>query len=125
MSDFQDPLSSTFKRFFDSEKSSGVLILFCTLCSLSLANSLLAETYLDFWRLHVLGMSIEHWVNDGLMAIFFLFIGLELERELYSGELSDFRNALLPIFAASGGIALPALIRRPLKIRFHQFGAIS
>jgi len=110
MSDFQDPLSSTFKRFFDSEKSSGVLILLCTLCSLSLANSLFSETYLNFWRLHVLGMSIEHWVNDGLMAIFFLFIGLELERELYSGELSDFRNALLPIFAASGGIVLPALI---------------
>jgi len=110
MSDFKDPLSSTFKRFFDSEKSSGVLILLCTLCSLSLANSLFSETYLNFWRLHVLGMSIEHWVNDGLMAIFFLFIGLELERELYSGELSDFRNALLPIFAAHGGIVLPALI---------------
>ena len=115
MSDFQDPLSSTFKRFFDSEKSSGVLILLCTLCSLSLANSLFSETYLNFWRLHVLGMSIEHWVNDGLMAIFFLFIGLELERELYSGELSDFRNALLPIFAASGGIALPALIHFALN----------
>lgn len=55
-------------------------------------------------------MSVEHWVNDALMAVFFLLIGLELERELYNGELSDFRNALLPIFAAIGGIYLPALI---------------
>jgi NhaA family Na+:H+ antiporter len=115
MSGIQDPLSSTFKRFFDSEKSSGVLILLCTLFSLSIANSFFGETYLDFWRRRILGLSIEHWINDGLMAIFFLFIGLELERELYSGELSDFRNALLPIFAASGGIAIPALIHLGLN----------
>jgi len=55
-------------------------------------------------------LSVEHWVNDGLMAIFFLMIGLELEREIYAGELSDFRSALLPIFAAIGGVAVPALI---------------
>jgi NhaA family Na+:H+ antiporter len=55
------------------------------------------------------GMTISYWVNDGLMAVFFLLIGLELKRELYKGELSDFKNALLPIFAAFGGIALPAL----------------
>ncbi len=56
------------------------------------------------------GLSVEHWINDGLMAVFFLLIGLELEREFYEGELSDFKNALLPIFAAIGGILLPALI---------------
>lgn len=56
------------------------------------------------------GLSIEHWINDGLMAVFFLFVGLELERELYNGELSDIRNALLPIFAAIGGIVVPASI---------------
>jgi NhaA family Na+:H+ antiporter len=60
--------------------------------------------------MYVGGLSLEHWVNDALMAVFFLFIGLELERELYVGELSDFRNALLPIFAAIGGICLPALL---------------
>jgi NhaA family Na+:H+ antiporter len=108
-------LQTFLKRFFDSEKSSGVLILLCTLFSLSIANSFFGETYLDFWRRRILGLSIEHWINDGLMAIFFLFIGLELERELYSGELSDFRNALLPIFAASGGIAIPALIHLGLN----------
>jgi NhaA family Na+:H+ antiporter len=56
------------------------------------------------------GLSLEHWINDALMAVFFLLIGLELERELYSGELSDFRQALLPIFAALGGVIVPALI---------------
>jgi NhaA family Na+:H+ antiporter len=106
----QSPLSNTFMRFFDSEKSSGVLILAFTLISLAIANSPFGEQYIHFWHFHILGLSIEHWVNDGLMAIFFLFIGLELERELYSGELSDFRKALLPIFAAAGGIILPALI---------------
>lgn len=116
MVNFQRPLSTTFKRFFNSEKSSGILILLCTLVSLAIANSPLSEPYLHFWHLQILGLSVEHWVNDGLMAIFFLFIGLELERELYSGELSDFKNALLPIFAAAGGIALPALIHFGLNM---------
>jgi NhaA family Na+:H+ antiporter len=97
-------------RFFDSEKSGGILILAFTLLSLAIANSPIGEDYIHFWHFHIFGLSIEHWVNDGLMAIFFLFIGLELEHELYSGELSDFRKALLPIFAAAGGIIIPALI---------------
>ena len=105
----------TFNRFFDSEKSGGMLIIFCTLFSLVITNSLFGEQYLYFWHLHFLGLSVEQWINDGLMAIFFLLIGLELERELYSGELSDWRNALLPIFAAAGGIAFPALIHFSLN----------
>ncbi|HXG83098.1 MAG TPA: Na+/H+ antiporter NhaA [Pyrinomonadaceae bacterium] len=60
--------------------------------------------------MYVGGLSVEHWINDGLMAIFFLLIGLELKRELRNGELSNFKNALLPIFAAVGGLAFPALI---------------
>ena len=116
MVNFQRPLSATFKRFFNSEKSSGILILLCTLVSLAIANSPLSEPYLHFWHLQILGLSFEQWVNDGLMAIFFLFIGLELERELCSGELSDIKNALLPIFAAAGGIALPALIHFSLNM---------
>ena len=110
------PFSATFERFFNSEKSSGILILLCTLVSLSIANSSFGEPFLHFWHLPILGMSIEEWVNDGLMAIFFLLIGLELERELYSGELSDFKSALLPIFAAVGGIALPAFIHFGLNM---------
>jgi NhaA family Na+:H+ antiporter len=109
-------LSSTFKNFFNSEKSSGIVILFCTLISISVANSIFGDEYLNFWRIQILGLSIEHWVNDGLMAVFFLFIGLELERELYSGELSDFKIALLPLLAAVGGIFFPALIHFYLNI---------
>jgi NhaA family Na+:H+ antiporter len=63
----------------------------------------------------VAGLSVEHWINDGLMAVFFLLIGLELERELYVGELADFRSALLPIVAAAGGVAVPALIHFALN----------
>jgi Na+:H+ antiporter, NhaA family len=101
-------LTSTFTEFFQSEKVAAGLLLVCTLISLSVANSYLGSSYLSFWQTPVLGLSLEHWVNDALMAIFFLLIGLELERELYVGELSDLRNALLPIFAAIGGIVAPA-----------------
>lgn len=103
-------LSNTFRRFFQSEKAGGVLLLVCTIISLILANSPVGDQYLHFWHLKVAGLSVEHWINDALMAIFFLLIGLELERELYNGELSSLRNALLPIVAAAGGIAAPALI---------------
>ncbi|HZH30531.1 MAG TPA: Na+/H+ antiporter NhaA [Pyrinomonadaceae bacterium] len=106
----QRRLSKSFKRFFDSEKSSGILLIICTVLSLLLANSRFGANYLSIWHVYLGGLSVEHWVNDALMAIFFLFIGLELERELYNGELSNFRNALLPIFAAVGGICLPASI---------------
>ena len=102
--------SNTFKHFFDSEKSSGIVLIICTLVSLLIANSAFGTNYLGIWSSYLLGLPIEHWVNDGLMAIFFLLIGLELERELYNGELSSFKNALLPVIAALGGIVCPALI---------------
>jgi NhaA family Na+:H+ antiporter len=108
-------LSKTFKNFFDSEKSSGVLLIVCTIISLFITNSIFGANYLSFWHVYFGGLSLEHWVNDALMAIFFLFIGLELEREMYVGELSEFRNALLPIVAAIGGICLPALIHLVLN----------
>ena len=86
------------------------MLIACTVISLLLANSPVGDSYLSMWQIKVAGLTIEHWVNDGLMAIFFLLIGLELERELYNGELSNFQNALLPIVAAIGGICAPALI---------------
>ena len=110
MTVIQRALSRTFTRFFESKKAGGIVLIACTIISLLLANSPLGADYLHVWHMQVLGMSVEHWVNDGLMAIFFLLIGLELERELYNGELSDIRNAMLPILAAAGGIAVPALI---------------
>ncbi|BDT61296.1 Na(+)/H(+) antiporter NhaA [Massilia varians] len=103
-------LSATFKQFAHSGKAGAVLLILCTLASLIIANSPWGKGYLGFWHQYVGGLSIEHWVNDALMAIFFLLIGLELERELYNGELSDIRNAMLPIMAAVGGLTIPALI---------------
>ena len=106
----QQHLSDTFNKFFASEKSSGILLILCTVASLLMANFSISATYLSVWQGYVGGLSVEHWINDGLMAIFFLLIGLELERELYSGELAQVKNALLPIFAAIGGMVVPALI---------------
>jgi Na+:H+ antiporter, NhaA family len=106
----QRKLSRTYKEFFDSEKASGIVLIICTIISLAITNSVLGANYLSIWHADVGGLSVEHWINDGLMAIFFLFIGLELKRELYNGELSDLKNALLPIFAALGGIVVPALV---------------
>lgn len=111
-------LSKLFVEFFESEQASGIVLIFCTLTSILIANSLIGHGYQEFWHTKVgfeiggltLKYSVEHWVNDGLMAIFFLLIGLEMERELYIGELSDLKNATLPIFAAIGGMAIPALI---------------
>ena len=111
----EKPLSATFKQFIHSGKAGAVLLILCTVASLVIANSAWGEGYLAFWHRHVVGLSIEHWVNDALMAIFFLLIGLELERELYNGELSNIRNALLPMIAAAGGIAVPALIHFTLN----------
>jgi len=111
----QQRLSVTFKDFVDSEKSGGILLIVCTVVSLLIANSSYGINYLHFWHTYIGGLSVEHWINDGLMAIFFLLIGLELERELYNGELSNLRNALLPILAAVGGIIVPALIHFSLN----------
>lgn len=108
-------LSATFQRFFHSEKSSGILLILCTIASLLITNSPQGAAYLGFWQIPLAGLAIDLWINDALMAIFFLLIGLELERELYSGELSNFRNALLPIFAALGGVLTPALIHFSLN----------
>jgi NhaA family Na+:H+ antiporter len=115
MADIQTKLSKTFNDFFESEKSGGIFLILCTIVSLVIANSSLGPAYLDFWHAKFAGLSVEHWVNDALMAVFFLFVGLELERELYNGELSNFKNALLPIFAAVGGIGVPALIHFTLN----------
>jgi NhaA family Na+:H+ antiporter len=111
----QRNLSDMFQSFFDSEKASGILLIVCTVASLLITNSSGGADYLSWWQTRAGGLSLEHWINDALMAIFFLLIGLELERELYTGELSNLQNALLPIFAAIGGIAAPALIHLSLN----------
>lgn len=109
-------LTKLFIEFFRSEQASGIILILCTAASIVIANTSIGNGYLDFWHTKIgiewgdilLKQSVEHWINDGLMAIFFLLIGLEIERELYIGELSSWKNASLPALAAVGGMALPA-----------------
>lgn len=103
-------LAKLFNEFFYSEKASGVILIFVTAVSLVLANSAWQSGYINFWNADIGGHSIVHWINDGLMTIFFLLIGLELEREIYTGQLSNLKNASLPIFAAIGGMIVPVVI---------------
>lgn len=103
-------LTQYFKNFFHSSQSSGVILIACVIFSLMIANSSMGD---DFQNLldHQLGAySVSVWINDGLMAIFFLLVGLEIKREIVEGELSNVRNASLPIVAALGGMVVPALI---------------
>jgi NhaA family Na+:H+ antiporter len=110
--------STLFQEFFHSEQASGIVLLVCTAAALALANSPFGQGFIDFWHIKVgfevgelhLRYSLDHWINDGLMAVFFLLIGLEIERELHIGELSSPKNALLPIVAALGGMLIPALL---------------
>jgi Na+:H+ antiporter, NhaA family len=101
-------ISKLFVAFFESERAGGLILIACTITSLALANSFLGSSYSHFWHTDFGGQSIEYWINDGLMTIFFLLIGLELEREVYIGELSTLKNALLPLFGALGGMLVPA-----------------
>lgn len=101
-------ISKLFKDFIESEKTGGIVLFVCAVISLVLANSSFGNDYIDFWKTNIANHHLDHWINDGLMAIFFLLIGLELEREVYVGELSNTRNALFPIFAAIGGMFIPA-----------------
>ncbi len=103
-------LTKLFSEFFESEKAGGIILVIMTIISLAAANSAWQISYINFWNYNIGGHSLAHWINDGLMAIFFLLIGLELEREIYQGELSDIKNASLPIFAAVGGMIFPASI---------------
>lgn len=92
-----------FKDFFESEKSGGLALIFCTALSLVLANLFPHSGYVSLWH-------DIHWINDGLMTIFFLLIGVELKRELTTGELSHMKQAALPAVAALGGMVVPAVI---------------
>jgi len=101
-------MTKLFNEFFESEKAGGIVLIFATLVSLVLANSGWQDSYNGFWQQDLGDHTLVQWINDGLMSIFFLLIGLELERELYKGELSSLKNASFSIFAALGGMLVPA-----------------
>ncbi len=109
-------LSKYFQQFFHSSKSSGIVLIICVMVSLIIANTSLSEGFQTLLNSKLgtdifhLNYSVSVWINDGLMAIFFLLVGLEIKRELVEGELSDIKKASLPIFAAIGGMLVPALI---------------
>lgn len=107
-----------FRNFLRVEASGGILLLFFTVVALVWANSIWGNYYNEFLNYHLtigigdfeLSKSLLHWINDGLMAIFFFVVGLEIKRELVAGELSSFKQASLPIAAAIGGMLVPALL---------------
>ncbi len=99
-----------FNNFFKSEASGGILLMLVTVLALFTANSPAAPIYFDTLQAYVGGLSLHHWINDGLMALFFLLVGLEIRRELGGGELSTWPRRILPGVAALGGMIAPALI---------------
>lgn len=103
-------LTNLYKDFFKSEQSSGLILLACTLFSLVLSNTSFQAYYFSILNMSIFGNTLTHWVNDGLMTFFFLLIGLELEREFYIGELSNLKNAVLPLVGALGGMLVPAFV---------------
>lgn len=105
----------TLRRFMESEKSGGLTLIVCTLISILLANSSIGEGYRGIWGFHAGSHTVAEWINDGLMAIFFLLVGLELIQEIYEGELSNIKRAMLPISGALGGMLIPAAIYMSLN----------
>ncbi len=111
-------VSTPFEHFLHAQTTTGIVLMFMTVVALVLANSSLGDTYLHFFHTKIdlnvgswaLSNTIHHWINDGLMAIFFFIIGLEIKREILAGELSNIKVAILPILAAIGGMIFPALI---------------
>ena len=113
-----EQLSSPLRRFLHTEAGSAALMLAATLLALGWANSPWSEQYTSLWETEGslslagwdLSMDLHHWVNDGLMALFFFVVGLEVRREFSIGELTDRRRAAIPVVAAIGGLAVPALL---------------
>lgn len=114
----QNGFMSSLKKITQSESFAGVLLLCCAVLAMIVANSPLAEGYAALWKSKVgfdvngtfIGMSLEHWINDVLMAFFFLVVGLEIKREVLFGELAGFKRAALPVIAALGGMIGPGII---------------
>lgn len=110
--------NSSIRYFFKNESSSGIVLLLCAVIAIIMANSSLGHDYEEFLHTYAtvgykdfsLSMSVLHWINDGLMVIFFFVVGLEIKREVLVGELKSINKTILPVAAAIGGMVLPAII---------------
>jgi NhaA family Na+:H+ antiporter len=113
-----DRILRPFQQFVATESAGGIVLLVCTVVALAWANSPGGDEYFHLWeRTFTIGFegfaltkSLHHWINDGLMVVFFLLVGLEIKREMFVGELSSLKQAVLPIAAAVGGMVVPAAI---------------
>ncbi|MBU4110198.1 Na+/H+ antiporter NhaA, partial [bacterium] len=122
-------VATPFEHFLHAQTTTGIILMAMTIIALILANTPLADAYMHLFHTKIdfsvgswsISHSIHHWINDGLMAIFFFIVGLEIKREVLVGELSNIKIAILPILAAVGGMLLPALIY--LSINSGQEGA--
>jgi NhaA family Na+:H+ antiporter len=103
------------RRFLESEASGGMILMVVAALALVIANSPAASIYFGALKTHVAGLSVLHWINDALMAVFFLLVGLEIKREFVGGELSTWPRRLLPGIAAAGGMVVPALVYAALN----------
>ncbi len=122
-----DKIATPFEEFLHAQTTTGLVLMLVTVIALIIANSPLADSYIHFFHTKInlevgswsISHSIHHWINDGLMAIFFFIVGLEIKREVLIGELSDIKAAILPILAAIGGMILPALIYTAINYDTH------
>ncbi|UTZ37209.1 Na+/H+ antiporter NhaA [Vibrio campbellii] len=103
-------MNDVIRDFFKMESAGGILLVIAAAIAMTIANSPLGESYQAMLHTYVFGMSVSHWINDGLMAVFFLLIGLEVKRELLEGALKSKETAIFPAIAAVGGMLAPALV---------------
>lgn len=106
----QGRIKSTLRQFLDSEASGGLILMAVAALAIVVANSPVADVYFHALHVHLGPLSLRHWINDALMSVFFLLVGLEIKREMLDGQLSSWSRRILPGAAAAGGMALPALI---------------
>ncbi|HDV5288466.1 TPA: Na+/H+ antiporter NhaA [Vibrio cholerae] len=116
-------MSDMIRDFFKMESAGGILLVIAAAIAMVIANSAMGEGYQAFLHTYVFGMSVSHWINDGLMAVFFLLIGLEVKRELLEGALKSRETAIFPAIAAVGGMLAPALIY--VAFNFNDLAAIQ
>lgn len=102
--------SSVLRDFLSSEAAGGILLMLAAALAMLVANSPLADNYFHGLHIYLGPLSLLHWINDGLMALFFLLVGLEIKREFAGGQLSSWSDRALPMIAAAGGMAVPALV---------------